>query len=133
MSRNIVLAAALAALMGCTAAARASASASETEEYAAMVETPASCDIRVVPTARGARFQALAYAEREMFVDYDLIIAKSDADGSSEIVQGGSADIGVEPQALGEAEISLGERARYSARLVLKQEGAVLCRAEQTS
>jgi len=151
MSRILLLTAAAAAMMACTAAAPASPPAPAPVASAPASDPPAPppaaplaqiserhrapwCDVRVTPTGNGAAFEAVARADAWSAVDYELVITKRDAGGSSDIVQAGAADLPAgETQSLGLAEISLERGARYRATLTVSEAGREICSAEARS
>ncbi len=155
MSRLLLLTAAVSAMMACTAATPASQSAAAPATVAAssspsgaMPAPPAAaptatraqydsaawCDVRVTPTRNGAAFEALASADAWSAVEYELVITKRDAGGSSDIVQSGDAELRAgETQTLGEAELSLERGARFRATLVVSEAGYEICSAEARS
>lgn len=130
MKKFLTLAAALMATVACSAAA-SSADAHGEREYR---DAPVECLIRAVPTSDGARFQAVALADWDAVGEYEFVLTRHDSGGSSDIVQSGDFDLRAGERAvLGEAELSMGRRARYSARLVLFDGREELCSVERRS
>lgn len=95
---------------------------------------PIECTIRTVRTANGMRFDALADGFARISGDYEFVLTKIDAAGSSDIVQGGEFNLrSGQRELLGSAELSLDRGARYRARLVLSDRGGELCRSTRRS
>jgi glucose/arabinose dehydrogenase len=154
MSKFSLLAmAAIAALSACSAAARTEAQTGEAaappvvvaETVAPQTVAPAaparsksahrvasdavSCEVRSRRTANGVLIQARAFADRDVSGEYDLVITKSGAAGSSDISQSGALDLAAGASALlGENEISVERGARVRAVLTLRDETGQLCR-----
>ena len=154
MSKFSLLAmAAIAALTACSAAARTEADATDTFSAAPVIaaaiapETvaPASarveptrhaahndavtCEVRSRRTTNGLLIQARAFADRDISGEYDLVITKSGAAGSSDISQSGALNLSAGSSALlGENEISVERGARVRATLTLRDESGQLCR-----
>ncbi len=86
------------------------------------------CDIRVRRTANGVELEAVARSDEPALGEYEFVITKSGAAGSSDIVQGGAFDLGGgHSQSLGLSEIGMERGARYRARLVLSDHDGVVC------
>lgn len=143
MSKSILLAlSAAVALMACSAAAGTEASlapdvaqavASDTSARPVEADTadlaPVSCEIRSRSTSDGALIQGLAFADRDVDVEYELLITKSNRSGSADVTQGGSTSISAGSWVtLGENEIGLDRGARLRAVLVLRDSDGELCR-----
>jgi hypothetical protein len=94
----------------------------------------ADCAIRVRRTSAGVDITPVATPGRAMSGDYDLVITKSGASGSSDVTQAGPfrARAG-ETVTLGQTELSLGRRDRYRAVLVLTEGRREICRREVRS
>lgn len=154
MSRLILAMAVLGALSACSASARPSESAAAAPlavavapPMAASVAAPpvahtlvhaeladVRCDIRTRRTANGVELEAFARSSAPAMGEFEFIITKHDAGGSSDIVQGGAFDLsGGESQSLGLSEISVERGGRYRARLVLSDSDGVICREEVRS
>jgi hypothetical protein len=119
-----ILIAALAALCGCSASANETSLASP---YAPAVQ----CDVRVIPSRHGARFEASAFDPAGASGEYEFVIRKRDRAGDSNIVQGGEFDLAPgERLVLGEAEFNLERSGRYEARLELRDHDVLMCSAE---
>jgi hypothetical protein len=130
MKKILTLAAALMTTVACTAAA-SSATAHNDGHYR---EAPLECVIRTEPTSYGTRFEAVALADSDAVGEYEFVLTRIDSGGSSDIVQSGDFDLRAGERAvLGEAELSMGRRARYSARLVLFDGREELCAVERRS
>lgn len=131
MPRMLLMIAALSTAAACAADARPS------NTYApAAVENERSvqCAIRRTPTRQGVRFEAVAQTTDAASGDYEFIVTKNDANGSSDISQGGAFDMTAgASEVLGSAELGLERNARYRARLVLRDGSGVLCRRERRS
>jgi hypothetical protein len=92
------------------------------------------CDIRVRRTRHGVELEARARADAPAFGAYQFIITKTDAGGSSDIVQGGEFDLAAgEALSLGVSEFSVERGGRYRARLVLSDDVGEICRDEVRS
>lgn len=153
MSRlSLAAMAAIAALAACSASARSADSASTNAPPPPMAEaiplearrpdTPVAapipvaaradavtCQVRSRRTANGLLIQAHAVADRDISGEYDLLITKSGAAGTSEIAQSGALELAAGSSALlGESEISVERGARVQARLTLRDERGQLCR-----
>lgn len=88
-----------------------------------------TCEVRSRRTANGLLVQARAFADRDVFGQYDLVITKSGAAGSSDISQSGALDLSAGSSALlGESEISVERGARVRATLTLRDDSGQLCR-----
>lgn len=149
---SLVTLAAIAALTACSAAARSEADSADTLTAEAIApeavgrvapEAPAqvesaqhashndavTCEIRSRRTANGLLIQARAFADRDISGEYDLVITKSGAAGSSDISQSGALDLAAGSSALlGENEISVERGARVRAVLTLRDDSGQLCR-----
>lgn len=143
MTRTIILLAALAAAVGCSAAARPGDGVEPALTLAAgeppepSYQPYVTCDVLATPTRHGVRIEALAHAGEGVSdtIHYDLTVTKDSAGGSSDIVQNGEADlVGGETITLGEAEFSIDRRGRYRAQLVLTDaDDGIICSAEARS
>jgi hypothetical protein len=151
--------AAIAALTACSAAARTEAKRADTgappavaeaiapeavEPMMAAAPVPAAarveathhashnavtCEVRSRRTANGLLIQTRAFADRDISGEYDLVITKTGAAGSSDISQSGALDLAAGSSALlGENEISVERGARVSAVLTLRDDSGQLCR-----
>jgi hypothetical protein len=130
MKKFLTLAAALMATVACSAAA----SSADTHNDERSREMPVECVIRTEPTSYGTRFEAVARADWDAVGEYEFVLTRRDSGGSSDIVQSGDFDLRAgESAVLGEAELSMGRRAHYSARLVLSDGGEELCAVEERS
>jgi hypothetical protein len=130
MKKFLTLAAAFLSTVACSAAA-SSATARDEPRYGA---APVECVIRTAPTSYGTRFEAVAFAENRAYGEYQFVLTRYDSSGSSDIVQSGDFNLRAGERAvLGEAELSMGRRARYSARLVLFDGREELCAVERRS
>lgn len=104
------------------------AQASYGESHAADIR----CDVRVVRTSHGVRFEATALSDASASGEYEFVITKRDRGGSSDIVQGGEYDLlAGDTQSLGSAEISIERGGGYRAELVLRDADGVACSAEE--
>ncbi|MDZ4760059.1 MAG: curli-like amyloid fiber formation chaperone CsgH [Alphaproteobacteria bacterium] len=91
----------------------------------------ASCDIRVRPTRGGVEVTGVARPGYPMSGEYDFVITRSGASGSSDITQGGPFNGRAgDDISLSSTEISLGRRDRYRAVLTLTANGREICRRE---
>jgi hypothetical protein len=130
MNKFLTLAAALMATVACSAAA----SSADAHNDRHVSDAPVECVIRTVPTSYGTRFEAVAFAEESSVGEYEFVLTRYDSGGSSDIVQSGEFYLRAGDRAvLGEAELSMGRRARYSARLVLFDGREELCAVERRS
>ncbi len=110
------------------AACTASACAASASTGAAHPAPSVQCAIEQAPTRHGMRFEALAHADAPAFGAYRFVLTKIDAGGSSDIVQEGEFDLRAgEEMSLGGAELSLERRARYLARLELRDGDEIVC------
>lgn len=150
---SLLTMAAIAALTACSAAASAGADGApaaapatlRTGSIASAPVAPASaqlentrhaslnesvtCEVRSRRTANGLLIQARAFADRDVSGEYDLVITKSGAAGSSDISQSGGLDLSAGSSALlSESEISVERGARVRATLTLRDESGHLCR-----
>lgn len=88
-----------------------------------------TCEVRSRRTSNGLLIQARAFADRDIYGEYDLVITKSGAAGSSDISQSGELDLEAGSSALlGENEISVERGARVRATLTLRDDSGQLCR-----
>lgn len=125
MKKILITLSALIAASACTAVA---------QDYPHSRRASAECTIDVTRTRDGARFEALARSRAPASGQYEFILTKDDADGSSDIVQGGAFDLsGGRESVLGSSELSLARHGRYRATLVLYDTDGELCRAERRS
>lgn len=130
MWKSVLTASALVAASACAASAHPNIAPATPIAY----ESDAvECMVRRTPTLHGVRLEALARGDREAYGDYEFVVTKDGAGGSSDIVQGGEFDLSAGEQLLGEAEFSMGRRDYYRARLVLRDGGGVVCRDELRS
>jgi hypothetical protein len=114
------------------AAFAAPAPAAHAPVHAALADV--RCSIRTRRTSHGVELEAFARSNAPAMGEYEFIITKEDAGGSSDIVQGGAFDLnGGGSQSLGLSEISVERGGRYRARLVLSDSGGVICREEVRS
>lgn len=139
---SLLAMAAIAALTACSAAASTEAETAEFIAPAAIAEAPApiyaerasyddavTCEVRSRRTANGLLIQARAFADRDIYGAYDLVITKSGAAGSSDISQSGELNLAAGSSALlGENEISVERGARVHAVLTLRDDSGQLCR-----
>jgi hypothetical protein len=120
------------ALAGCSAAAAPQSDASFASQSRSVSQARAqglSCDVTAQPTRHGVLIEGRAYADHDVYGEYDLVITKSGGAGSSDISQGGEAAIAAgSSETLGQAELSVEPGARLSARLVVRDERGELCR-----
>jgi hypothetical protein len=132
MWKSVLTATALIAASACAASAHPEPSPARATPIA--YESDAvECMVRRVPTLHGVRLEALARGDRDAYGDYEFVVTKGGAGGSSDIVQEGGFDLSAGEQTLGEAEFSMGRRDFYRARLVLRDGGGVVCRDEVRS
>ena len=132
MWKSVLTATALIAASACTASAHPETTPVRATPIA--YESDAvECMVRRVPTLHGVRLEALARGDRDAYGDYEFVVTKDGAGGSSDIVQEGAFDLSAGEQLLGEAEFSMGRRDYYRARLVLRDGGGVVCRDELRS
>lgn len=110
-------------------------SAAPASAPAAVSAVMAECDIRTRRTSRGVELEAVAWTSgAPQTGEYEFVVTKDDAGGSSDIVQGGAFDlVAGAPQSLGLAEVSVEPGGGYRARLVLRDSGGVVCRTETRS
>jgi len=100
----------------------------------AVLAADVRCSIRTRRTANGVEFEAFARSGAPAMGEFEFVITKDDAGGSSDIVQGGAFDLGEDDsQSLGLSEISIERGGRYRARLVLSDSDGVICREEVRS
>lgn len=132
MWKSVLTATALIAASACAASAQS--------DYASPRATPIAygndaveCMVRRTPTLHGVRLEALARGDRNAYGDYEFVVTKDGAGGSSDIVQEGAFDLSAGEQMLGEAEFSMGRRDVYRARLVLRDGAGVVCRDDVRS
>ncbi|HVK79448.1 MAG TPA: curli-like amyloid fiber formation chaperone CsgH [Verrucomicrobiae bacterium] len=132
MWKSVLTATALIAASACAASAQSGPSPIRATPIA--YESDAvECMVRRVPTLHGVRLEALARGDRDAYGDYEFVVTKDGAGGSSDIVQEGAFDLSAGEQLLGEAEFSMGRRDYYRARLVLRDGGGVVCRDDVRS
>lgn len=114
------------------AAAAVAAPAAHVPVQAALADV--RCDIRTRRTSHGVELEAFARSDAPAMGEFEFIITKDDAGGSSDIAQSGVFDLGGgERQSLGLSEISVERGGRYRARLVLSDSDGVICREEVRS
>ena len=90
-----------------------------------------SCEVRATRTGNGVQLAALVHAHRPASGEYDLVITKLGAGGSSDISQGGEFAVAAgSTSVLGTAELGLEEHARFTARLTLHDAGGNTCAHE---
>ncbi|HYD87566.1 MAG TPA: curli-like amyloid fiber formation chaperone CsgH [Vitreimonas sp.] len=140
MSRHAMLAALLLSVAACAAASEPPETAAELDAPAIAYEPAESggaapayrtmpaelgCEIDVTRISGGVRLEARAinYSIASDSLEYDFVVTKSGAAGSSDIVQGGE----VTEEAVGEVELSLERGARYRARLTLSDTEGEVC------
>jgi hypothetical protein len=112
----------------------ASACTATAQDYPRSRHSSAECTIDVSRTRDGVRFEALARSRAPASGQYEFILTKDDADGSSDIVQGGAFDLsGGRESVLGSSEFSLSRHGRYRATLVLYDGRGEFCRAVRRS
>ena len=129
MSKHVFAIAALSALTACAAAAQP-----ETNSARVLTEAvaDAGCEVRFTPTSHGLRIEALAQSERSG--EYELVVSKDGPSGTSEIVQGGPIAVADAAEiVLSASEFGVERGDRYSARLVLRDDDGVFCRADRRS
>lgn len=132
MLKSFLTATALIASGACAASAHPEpepARAQPTAYESAGVE----CMVRRVTTLHGVRLEALARGDRDAYGEYEFVVTKGGAGGSSDIVQSGEFDLATGQQTLGEAEFSMERRDYFRARLVLRDGEDVVCRDELRS
>lgn len=131
MPKHAIAITALSALMACAAAAQSETSPDlETTDRAANV----SCEVRLTPTRRGLRIEAVAHSTYAVAGEYDLVISKDGPSGTSDISQGGPFEAPENSDVtLSASEFGVERGDRYRARLVLRNESGVLCRVERRS
>jgi len=97
----------------------------------ALAPSRISCDIDVHRTRNGLRLEATAYGAERVndVVEYEFLVRKIDAAGSSDIIQAGE----VSEPVLGEVELSLERGARYRAELTLRDSDGEVCSTEIAS
>jgi hypothetical protein len=137
---------AVAMLAACAVEAAPSTSASALPARAIVAQAPPPtaqpithdagvwCDIRITRTRDGLRFAPVAGASAYQDVSYRFTLTRIDANGSSDIEQGG--DISLVPQqrvTLSSSEISVDPGGSFRARLVVEDAYGVLCREEARS
>lgn len=90
-----------------------------------------SCHIDADETAHGVAISARARANDDVSGDYDLVITKRGAAGSSDVRQGGAFDLASgQADVLSASEISLERNGRFRAVLTLSDESGEICRDE---
>lgn len=92
------------------------------------------CDIRITRTRDGLRFAPIAEADAYQDVSYRFTLTRIDANGSSDIEQGG--DVSLAPHqrvTLSSSELSVDPGGRFRARLIVEDASGVLCREEARS
>lgn len=122
---------ALAALLGCSAAAQSADTLAAAAPAAAAVErVELSCDIRTERTANGVSLEGVVSSDRDFDGDYDLRITKSGA-STADLSQSGAFTLRAGASAtLGGNEISLARGEHLRAVLTLRSAGAELCRSD---
>lgn len=92
------------------------------------------CDILARPTSHGVAISAVLDADEATSGDYDLVITKSGASGSSNVQQGGAFNAARgERVTLGETELGLDRGDRFHAVLTLTGADGRVCRQELRS
>ncbi len=92
------------------------------------------CDIRVARTRDGLRFTPVAEANAYHDVSYRFTLTRIDANGSSDVEQGGDVSLApYERVTLSSNELSIERGGRYRARRVIEDEDGVVCRQEARS
>jgi hypothetical protein len=92
------------------------------------------CDIRAMPTSHGVAISAVLTADAAVSGDYNLVITKSGASGSSDVQQSGAFNAAPgERVTLGETEIGLDRGDRFHAVLTLTDADGRVCRDELRS
>lgn len=92
------------------------------------------CDILARPTSHGVAISAVLNAGEAMSGDYNLVITKSGASGSSDVQQGGAFNAARgERVTLGETELGLDRGDRFHAVLTLTDADGRVCRQELRS
>ncbi|MBC7770490.1 MAG: hypothetical protein H7124_17045 [Phycisphaerales bacterium] len=135
MSRFAILAALFMSAAACAAASEPPAAPASNDAPEIAAYAPAahglSCEIDVTRINGGVRLEAQAFdlASGPGTLEYDFVVTKYGAAGSSDIVQGGE----VSAQTLGEVELSLERGARYRARLTLSDADGEVCTQEVRS
>ncbi|MFT3728340.1 MAG: curli-like amyloid fiber formation chaperone CsgH [Terricaulis sp.] len=114
------------------------------ETYAAPPKTAAAdrisaplrpvCDIRATPTSHGVQISAVLAAQSAISGDYNLVITKTGASGSSDVQQGGAFNAARgERVTLGQTELGLDRGDRFHAVLTLTDADGRVCREELRS
>lgn len=94
----------------------------------------ADCDIRVSRTGQGVAITPVAMLDRPVSGEYDLVLTREGASGSSDVTQGGPFNgLAGETVKLGHTELSLGRRDHYRVVLTLTDGGREICRREVRS
>ena len=148
MKKILLALTALTAIAACSAAASPSAPmamANVAPVGAVQAPTPVAvhrdlassrpvCDIRARPTSHGVAISAVVNANDPISGDYDLVITKVGASGSSDVNQSGPfhATRG-ERVTLGETELGLDRGDRFHAVLTLRGADGRVCRQELRS
>ena len=92
------------------------------------------CDIRITRTRDGLRFTPVAEANAYHDVSYRFTLTRIDANGSSDVEQGGDVSLApYERVTLSSNELSIDRGGRYRARLVIEDDYGVVCRQEARS
>ncbi len=94
------------------------------------------CAVRTTRTRNGVKFEAVAYggAYDALSGEYEFVLTRSGAGGSSDVSQGGPFDVAPgETQVLSESEFNIDRGARVRARLVLRDSDGVVCSDEYRS
>lgn len=144
LKNTLLIAAVVAALGACSAAAQSSSaaiafasppaveSANPVAAHATHEEAVATCDIRVRNTEYGVLVQGRAFADADLDGEYELSITTSGAN-QSEINQAGPVSLAAGHSAtFGESEISLGRGSRLHAVLTLSDADGRICRDSLT-
>lgn len=127
MSRLLMVLAMVTASVACAAASEPRDTAMLTPASAPAV----SCDIEATRISGGVRLEAFAHLADASFdlMDYEFVITKHGAGGSSDIMQGGELTNEAE-QSLGAVDLSLERGARYRAELTLRDSEGEVCATE---
>jgi len=98
------------------------------------VRSRMACDIRATPTPHGVTISAVLNAADAITGDYNMVITKIGASGSSDVNQAGPFQAARgERVTLGETELGLGRGDRFHAVLTLTGADGQVCRQELRS